>query len=142
MNDTAGHAAAKWWSDAIETPKFDNGDNSQTGATTMMLAQLSVKEHAPEALGRFASILGQAIGAKLEDADTVIISVDYSPCRILYDAAEEARLKVSGLTTFPWKTHMWVKKDIVTVSHGYRAPVKTVWERDPVTDGNKEAHDD
>jgi hypothetical protein len=54
-----------------------------------------------------------------DDRDWVSIGVDYHPDGILTRAAESAGIDVDGI--LPWKTTMWIEKDVVTVSKGYRA---------------------
>ena len=42
--------ATNWWVDVIQNPKFDNGDTSQTGAISMIISKMLVKDTNQEQL--------------------------------------------------------------------------------------------
>ena len=132
--------AAAWWRLQLEDPgyasKFDNGDRSETGELTQILASmaaLSSRGPAPASIERFRQVLADKVLAWLlvypmpvveksdhdwmstpeqlaaraaRPARDLILSTDYGPEGLVREAAEEAR--VSG---FPWKTTMWVSWD-------------------------------
>jgi hypothetical protein len=88
-----------------------------------------------EALDNFAVILKQKIIDKFAtDARSwqmvFAFGTDYHPDRILSESAAEAGLKGEGMTTFPWKTIMWVGKDCVKVGYGYRAAPVVIYGED------------
>jgi len=117
--------AAEWWSDKVCHPKFDNGDSSQTGGMTMMMAMLCTKPVQNDSKQLFTDILAKKIIPVLESIDRdVILSVDYGPDRMLHDAAQEADIPS---TNFPWKTTMWITNHHVAVRYGYRAPIEYLY---------------
>lgn len=111
----AANAAATWWANKVCSPTFDNGDHSDAGGFTRMLA---------------IQKMIQALEPKIEEVLTrmgdygMTLGVDYGPDPILGDAARAADISTSK---FPLKTMMWIYKDYVTVSSGYRGRTVLVW---------------
>ena len=126
---TAATAAAKWWRRALEHPRYDNGDNSVMGAIVMMMAMMANQEKSPEVLDQFEVELASDLEKRLEDCSDygVSLGVDYNPDQILWSAAERTGMDWRENSSWPWKTHMWVKSNEITVSAGYRAPTEVIW---------------
>jgi len=117
--------AATWWADVVIHPKFDNGDNSDTGLLGNMLQTMGVKDVTNETRTKFIEHLSLAIESKLiESSFTMCIGVDYHPDRILRESAEYAELSKSN---FPIKTNMWISAYHVAVSYGYRAETEYLY---------------
>ena len=121
MKSSTAKKAAKWWADQLRNgAKLDNGDKSDAGFTTHMLATLaqSNRNIPEEKIILFENSLTKFVLD--EKMTTVILGCDYHPDRQLLLASEEAGIEV-GMTDFPWKTTMWIKDDVVEVSEGYGA---------------------
>jgi hypothetical protein len=122
MNKEIAKIAAKWWADKLRSPAMlDNGDNSEAGFMTNVLAtivQQSEREDVTESkISKFEEELTKLI-TKM-DKGYVYIGVDYDPCVVLSDAAQKADLKL-GMTTLPWKTNMNIDPNgTIEVSEGY-----------------------
>jgi len=124
MKRETAQKAAKWWADQLRgTARLDNGDHSQQGAMTAILASIcqeAEKEHqTPEQIDAFEKELAQDIVGYNDEYFT--ISVDYHPDHILILAAEGAGITL-GMTTLPWKTHMIFDKGTIKVACGYGTP--------------------
>lgn len=131
--DEIADVACNWWIDAIDHPTFDNGDTSDIGGFTMMFAMLNHAQKpglSEESKQRFKEALKKRIKMELLTRRSFSLSVDYGPDRILSDAASEAGI----IADFPWKTHMRIDRDKITVSCGYGAPYQTIFERDNTQD--------
>lgn len=111
--------AANWWADQLVRPTYDNGDRSTTGGFGMLLAMANTKEVTPEAKQKFVDSLTSEITKCLESGKDPYLHVDYGPTPMLGEAAEQAEISTMN---FPWKTSMWMDKEHVSVSLGYRAP--------------------
>jgi len=111
--------AVEWWGNAIRSPKFDNGDNSDQGGMTMMLAHLASSKHNPtdEQIETFKKNLEELMKNDRCDISRFGLFCDYGPDATLGEAA-----KKSGISelVFPWKTGMWFRDGKVVVQHGYR----------------------
>ena len=116
--------ATNWGVDVIQNPKFDNGDTSQTGAISMIISKMLVKDTNQEQLDKFKQIIQNKIYENLAYDRDYILSVDYGPCRDLYEAAQESGISENN---FPCKTTMWIGKDHLIVSYGYRSPLETLY---------------
>lgn len=124
MNKETSQKAAKWWADQLRGgAKLDNGDKSETGAMTFMLAaMLQVQETAlldSIKIQKFEDCLSEIL-QETEARSYFSFGVDYHPDGILCDAAEKAGVSL-GMTTLPWKTTMWINGDKVSVRCGYGA---------------------
>ena len=111
--------AVTWWIEALKYPKFDNGDDSDIGMHTMMLATIA----SPKVDESQVIDFGNSLQKSLSEADDFFlgIGVDYNPDRILSLALEAGEIKAS-ITSLPWKTYMTFNNDGVQVSCGYGAP--------------------
>ncbi len=123
MDKQLAQKAAQWWADKISVPaKLDNGDRSDTGVYTMMVATiLQAKERTgitPEKVNKFRDELRKAL--QNETRPWITVSVDYHPDTYLSNAAEKAGIN-PGMGYFPWKTVMSIHEGKVTVSEGYGA---------------------
>lgn len=129
LTDNMAKVAAKWWADQLRgNAKLDNGDPSETGAMTCMMASVlqsrSATKRTPEDIDRFEETLYR----KLLETTHFTIGVDYNPCGTLVDAAKEAGCYL-GMSCLPWKTDMFFRTDdSIQVSLGYGAPRETILE--------------
>jgi len=124
MERETAQKAARWWADTIKNgAKLDNGDKSDTGFTTHMLATIAQAENkiTEEQALLFEEALVEALLDKKDILPCRILGCDYHPDRILAESAEKAGIN-PGMTTFPWKTNMWIKDGEIEVSEGYGAP--------------------
>lgn len=129
-------AAVDWWGEAIKSPKFDNGDKSDTGAmTTIMMTLASGDRPSDEQIQEFKQEYAKLLKFSfagcwyLDDpsrgAGLRCQGVDYHPHGEMLQAAEKAGISPKR---FPIKTNMWVDPGRVTVSYGYGAPLKVIYE--------------
>lgn len=117
--------AAELWARKLANPVFDNGDNSELGFLTMGLASLNIqadKEKQSDAewekrRQRFKNVLIRNLQDQLERG-YIWLDVDYHPCQILADAAQEAEIPASQ---FSCKSSVSVHSDKVSTSFGYGA---------------------
>ena len=110
--------ACDWWGEVIQSPHFDNGDDSSNGGMGMMLAILSYTAPGHEAVEKYK----QELRRRLQKATTIpYLDVDYAPSQILAESANMAGMKHRS---FPWKTEMWFVDGGVQVSCGYGAPIE------------------
>lgn len=127
-----GEAAGLWWAEALHWPKHDNGDDSNRGAMSQLMANMIAMKYGDQltesALDRFADELASSINDRLAQSNQVMLNVDYDPCQLLVEASEAAELKLISYC-WPWKTVMWITPDSVKVCHGYGAPVQTIWQQ-------------
>ncbi len=126
MDKKTAKRAAKWWSDHLRHgAPMDNGDTSPNGPMTMMLGTLVQdrmrSQITPEAIDRFEQELAEIIVEEAGEYTFMHIGVDYHPDGVLAQAANRARIDVDF--ALPWKTSMWIEKDRITVSLGYRGLV-------------------
>lgn len=118
--------AVAWWSNFLkhtETSRFNNGDHSFQGIMTAGLADIcKPKTHPPAEIEAFENRLTEI----LTEETPRYTGVDYDPEGALGVAASETLSKVWQV--FPCKTQMWLDYTTgkVTVSEGYRAPVKEI----------------
>ena len=115
--------AVDWWGNAIQSPKLDNG--ADINPILMMLLSKNSRSYSEEEIKVFKDSLAKDILDELQNYGYCSLSVDYSPCEILYRAGE--KIGLDGMTGYPWKTMMNISEDIVEVSEGYGAPRKTIW---------------
>lgn len=118
-------AAVDWWANAIQSPKFDNGDSMNSFITMMLYS--SQKGISEEDLITFKDTLALDIIAELQRDGRCVLSVDYHPCAILANAG--SKIGLNDMTSFPWKTWMNITEQEVEVSEGYGAPMKTIWSK-------------
>jgi hypothetical protein len=133
MREEKARVAAKWWADLLRKgAKLDHGDPSQTGGMIMIMGkvlQSKVSENFTlEKIQKFEDALVEKL-LNPEDYSHYIrfgLHVDYNPASIFVECAEEAGIKL-GMVSLPWKTNMWFRDDKITVSYGYGAPSKVIW---------------
>lgn len=118
--------ASKWWADQLRgNAKLDNGDKSDTGAMTFMMASIlqSKNKKTPEQIQAFED----ALYKRLLEYNYFAMGVDYNACGILVDSAKDAGISIS-MGCLPWKTDMFFHKDdTIEVSLGYGAPRETIF---------------
>jgi hypothetical protein len=138
-NKDKARAAAAWWAKAIAHPKFQTLDphaptlDDAGAGLAQMLATVASSKHRPtaEQLEDFEKRLRAQIEADLDAGKwhgNMVLSVDYGPDATLADVAEASGIH-GGMTSFPWKTVMWIDLEgpRVRVRHGYHADVITIW---------------
>ena len=127
MNKQTADKAAKWWADQLRRgAKLDNGDTSDTGFMTLMLATMLQDQTRDSQGDELIDAFERELSNLLQDKNgRVIFGVDYNPDVILSEAARLAELPLS-MASLPWKTTMMIYGDSVEVSHGYRASMEAI----------------
>ena len=128
MDKQVAKKAAKWWADHLRTPaKLDNGDPSENGLyTTMLATMLQSKEResvTPALVNAFEKQLAKQLTK--EQSGYVYLGVDYDPCFELRNAADTVGLEL-GSTTLPWKTSMWIDDGVIKIRCGYGGLIETL----------------
>lgn len=120
--------AAEWWANKVCRPKFDNGDDSEVGFLGSLMAHSIVKPVTEEMRKDFVCLLSKQISKKLNEKDYryIQIGTDYHPDKILRESAENAGI---SLDNFPWKTHMFIDENHISVSDGYRSPQEIIYQK-------------
>jgi len=130
--------AVKWWGDQLRAPmvKFDNGDDSLHGFMGQELAALN-KKAAPIIPEARIQLFELSLTAILKDICDEYpnksgghfrkLSNDYGPDSKLSLACKASEIKCT-ITTFPWKTTMWINPGSVSVSEGYGAETQIIYE--------------
>lgn len=125
-------AAAKWWSENICKNNQAAGDVKLNLAMSMFHCAPSLSD---EDRVKFKEALKKKINKNFNDKIRRLglewdeknpdrgcahwtIGVDYGADPVLTDAAMECGIKVTN-GTFPCKTNMWIKPNLVEVSAGY-----------------------
>ena len=114
--------AAEWWTKAIANPtanSFCNGDRtSNESFMIMMLGHMKAMQNAAteEQLEKFCNLLTKRIEKELTKNNKVDLDCDYAPDNILEETAEEVGINVC---LFPYKRHMIVTNNSVSVKDGY-----------------------
>lgn len=105
INDEMIEKAVDWWANAIQSPKYDNGDSSPAGGVGLMLATMlgnsASKKVGESEISKFKEELGKAI----RRVDRIDFYCDYGPTGILTEAMDKAGIPRS---LAPWKTTMVV----------------------------------
>ena len=129
--------AAELWARKLQTPIFDNGDNSAMGGLTHILATTNMQsakdrtDNLEKQIADFKKILIYNI-TTLQDSDKHWIpwlDTDYNPCKHLADAAAEAGIPES---LFSCKSSVSMREDHVSTSFGYGAEYVNHY---PLSDG-------
>jgi hypothetical protein len=132
---TAGHAVGMFWAEALKKPRYDNGDDSNSGAMLQLLCmQLRSTQPEPtdEQWAQFVENVAAFVNARLSSVRHVETCVDYDPDYALAAAAEDAGIKMAG-KSWPCKTHADVGGDrVVEVRFGYTADWVEVWTPPPL----------
>lgn len=116
--------ASNWWYNTIQNPKFDNGDETRLSS---ILGILAVQKAELDQYKLFKEKLYNKIKEELlkrNESDVFILSCDYSPDRNLCNIADQCNI---SLNNFPWKTTMWVSRNHIKVSYGYRNPFNLLY---------------
>jgi 2-methylcitrate dehydratase PrpD len=120
---------AQWWADKVTAPSlnWDNGDNSQAGGLTFMLANMLAQQSRNNAPSDAPEKFKAALIKGLKDSQTYqksngthipFLNVDYHPCEILAQAAAEAGIDASA---FPCKSSTQVIDGKALAACGYGA---------------------
>lgn len=136
--------AAQWWANHLRNPedvRHDAGDLKVNAVTNWARDTDSRNsEFDAERVDVFETELAQLVEQMIEErpkwdyqapymmSGNSVIRCDYHADPLLQEAADEAGLEISSMTTFPVKTTMWVDPAEVRVSAGYGADVNTIWE--------------
>lgn len=117
--------AVDWWANKLQNVRHDNGDPASILA--MMMADMIAEKHIPteEQIDIFKRELKTRIEERLEHPvwPECRLSCDYGPCKELADAAKAAGIDNSR---FPYKTHMRITEEAVSVAAGYAQPFVTI----------------
>jgi len=130
MDKKVARTAAKWWADFLRNGNapLDNGDKSETGAMTFILASLlhsaETSNTRPDDAQKFEDALASILETQ-KDERWFSIGVDYNPDRILLEAARIACVDL-GSTKLPWKTSMHIDQGKITYRLGYGGESKTL----------------
>lgn len=123
--------AAKWWADKCDGyTMHDNGAYDAANALAMMIADMMNKPVSKAMKQSFTEHLSAKIQNKLEKAGyckLYYLDCDYSPCRILAEAANEVGIDLSN---FPFKTGMRIypKEKKIVVYDGYGAEPEVIYD--------------
>ena len=124
-------AASLWKENVGPSTKQNNGDFFQSFLMSMLSSYGSLTEEQKQ---HFEEVLKAKIIEEMNRMGRVTLSVDYGPCMMLAESADEAGIDYS---MFPCKTTMWISDGKVSVSHGYRADVKDLYvKKDPPQPGS------
>lgn len=124
------------WRTMLADGKFDNGDDSNSGALGQILHGMAKETITKEQLDNFEKNLSRKIKEKLEKdlkeyGRTFYISLctDYHPDTILSESAEEAGISERN---FPVKSNLYLKTESNTISvrYGYSAQEETHYLQD------------
>lgn len=124
------NSAVNYWAKFLENgPSIDNiGDPIADMLMTMVKLNNETTNNATQ-VEVFKNALGSHIQSVFDRGGTWIsFGVDYGPDMELISALQSAKIKSSP---FPSKTNMWITPDKVSVSQGYRAPERVLWEASP-----------
>ena len=123
MKEELARKASKWWADQLRgQAKLDNGDTSEAGMFTALLAVLAQGVEAQKRGTSDADKFEQALYEALLpiERDWFSFGCDYGPDHFLSEAAKSAGVNL-GMGGLPWKTMMWITRDSVSVACGYHA---------------------
>lgn len=116
--------ASNWWTKVIVNPKMDNGDKSEAGLFSNMLAKLATTDINKENLIKFKDKLKELIITNIDESDKLYLVVDYSPSGLLFKAAKYANISTNN---FPIKTTMIISSDCIKVRYGYSASIEILY---------------
>ncbi len=137
------NVAAKWWRNQLVNPRYDNGDTSERGLMTSMMATMATTPATEEQLDKFEECLSR--GLYWEDCNgnsrEFWVGVDYNPDRLLAHAGQFAEIPGGGNTGFPWKTTMHINTagmGKITVREGYGAEPRQIYPAHDEVSAEKE----
>ena len=111
---------AEWWANAMRSPKFDDGDPSETGVMAMLMATVAAGD--PPGEEKFQEFAKELENRIVED-NPRSIGVVHGPDIIIGESMQKAGI---SLDRAPWKTTMIFGDDDVRVAHGYGADFETL----------------
>ncbi len=120
--------AAGWWAARLQCLHHDNGGKEHVNQMAMFFADMLAASHKPtnDQLEKFKTALETCIKRERERRNYIYLSCDYSPDRILAEAAKEAGIDSS---VFPYKVSTYITEDNkFMVRDGYGAPTVEVTE--------------
>lgn len=135
ISDKIIDRAVEIWCRSLHNPKFDNGDKSFNGFMGQSLAQMNIDadkskiDGMEQRIESFRTELAAAIKSELKERSYVWLDVDYSPCKILADAAEKAGIPHS---LFSVKSGVTLNPGHAAASFGYGAEHQNHY---PLADG-------
>lgn len=116
------------WCKKLNDPIFDNGDTSDTGDMSFLLATINIindkskVDNMNERIEIFRDTLTREL-KRLRDNPSewfpTWLDVDYGPCKILSDSAKKAGIPESQ---FSCKSSVAFRENYVSASFGYGAP--------------------
>jgi len=133
--------ACDLWCQMLRQPKFDalgpqsdlrDDPNGSMGLAQMMATSVAAKTGVSEDSlcafgGRLTTLLRNKTTYDRETGEFVVredgwyqtsLGVDYGPDAVLAEAGKSAGIPEGR---WPWKTHMWISSDYVSLSYGYGA---------------------
>ncbi len=127
MDKDLARKAAKWWADHMRQGFIpDNGardkSNVMAQGLALMLQEQEAKSRTADGVQLFEDKLAN-IFEKATAQTYLLASVDYNPCHVLADAAQQAGINI-GMASLPWKTSMTYRDERVYVKAGYGAPLE------------------
>ena len=127
MNEQHARTAAHWWAQQLtKHSKLDMGDTPDCAMPSALgrLARDAEAVFTQEQADAFEDeLFDELMTTERRQYDT--ISCDYGPDHTLRTCAERVGITL-GMTTFPWKTVMWIEDDKITVREGYTAERKEI----------------
>ena len=136
ISDKVIEKAVELWARKLYNPSFDNGDNSESGGMTFLLATMNIltdKAEIKDMESRvkvFCDTLTKTLKDKRDRREYLpYLSVDYGPCRELAEAADVAGIPHSQ---FSCKSSVYMHDGYVGMSFGYGARTSYYY---PLPDG-------
>ena len=134
----SARVAAEWWANALKgRAKQDAGlDDAGGGMGSLLLLFVSrLNQPEDDKIPQFQTKLEEELNKRLaanKDAE-ICLSVDYGAEGLLAAVARELEINYGTGSAFPVKTVMWISRDRVSVSNGYRAENKTLYPAETKT---------
>jgi len=121
--------AAKWWGEAIRSPRFENDINPTIASVFATLhAEESHFSFTPEQIKIFQEKIIENLKSRIKTSPRrICIGIDYGPGKMFSEAFEAMNTRQNSSFCFPWKTNMWIKPGYVSVSCGYRAEIQDIY---------------
>lgn len=137
VNAELVNSAVQFWANFLRDPSsFDLDNGEDQPPMIKMLAAMAKAGSKPidsAIIEKFESYLAAIIYNKLADGNTVKLSVDYNPDKVLSDALDLAFGQENYMekTIFPWKTYMLISLDEVRAYRGYMSDAKVLYRTNP-----------
>lgn len=109
------------WKRLLANPQYkatserDSREDQDRMGQAGMMAQMIPSNATAGLLDKFGEVLAKRLHEQCEKSEYVSVGVDYGPDGTLTDCAKEVGLDMQ----FPWKTHMHIMRNAVSVSAGY-----------------------